>query len=74
MTHAHDGGIFDNTTGDIAADSYNKYLDDVACLQETGVSIFSHFSINWIIIDNNVLGQFLPIFIVLVKTFTNRQN
>jgi len=40
MTHAHDGGIFDNSTGDVAADSYNRYLDDIACLKETGVGFF----------------------------------
>jgi len=39
LTHAHDGGIVDNSTGDVAADSYHKYLDDVACLKETGVMI-----------------------------------
>ncbi|CAB3365157.1 Hypothetical predicted protein [Cloeon dipterum] len=46
MTHAYDGGISDNSTGDIAADSYNKYLDDVAALKETGVN-FYRFSISW---------------------------
>jgi len=40
MTHAYDGGILDNSTGDIAADSYHKYLDDVAALKETGVRKF----------------------------------
>jgi len=38
MTHAHDGGIQDDSTGDIAADSYHKYSDDITCLKETGVS------------------------------------
>jgi beta-glucosidase/6-phospho-beta-glucosidase/beta-galactosidase len=37
MTHMYDGGIFDNSTGDVAADSYHKVQDDVACLKETGV-------------------------------------
>jgi beta-glucosidase len=39
MTHMYDGGIFDNSTGDVAADSYNKQQEDVACLKETGVSL-----------------------------------
>jgi beta-glucosidase/6-phospho-beta-glucosidase/beta-galactosidase len=37
MTHIHDGGISDNSTGDVAANSYNKYMEDIACLKETGV-------------------------------------
>lgn len=37
MTHFYDGGISDNSTGDVAANSYNKYMDDIACLKETGV-------------------------------------
>jgi beta-glucosidase/6-phospho-beta-glucosidase/beta-galactosidase len=40
LTHFHDGAISDNSTGDVAADSYNKYLDDIACLKETGVRLF----------------------------------
>ncbi|CAB3365153.1 Hypothetical predicted protein [Cloeon dipterum] len=46
MTHAFDGGIADYSTGDIAADSYHKYLDDVAALKETGVN-FYRFSLSW---------------------------
>ena len=37
MSHTYDGGIANNATGDVAADSYNKYMDDIACLKETGV-------------------------------------
>ncbi|XP_059474929.1 lactase/phlorizin hydrolase-like [Neocloeon triangulifer] len=46
MTHFYDGSILDNSTGDVAADSYNKYLDDVAALKETGVN-FYRFSLSW---------------------------
>ena len=37
MTHMYDGGVSDYSTGDVAADSYNKIQDDVTCLKETGV-------------------------------------
>lgn len=40
MTHFYDGGVLDNSTGDVAADSYNKYQDDITCLKETGVRIY----------------------------------
>ncbi|XP_065341160.1 myrosinase 1-like [Cloeon dipterum] len=46
MVHAYDGGIKDNSTGDVAADSYHKYMDDVAALKETGVN-FYRFSLSW---------------------------
>ena len=37
MSHLHDGGVSDNSTGDIAANSYKQYMEDIACLKETGV-------------------------------------
>jgi beta-glucosidase/6-phospho-beta-glucosidase/beta-galactosidase len=36
----HEGGHVDlNATGDVACDSYHKWRDDIAILQEVGVSI-----------------------------------
>ena len=38
--HENNGGnINDGSNGDVACDSYNKYLDDVAILKDIGVSI-----------------------------------
>ncbi|XP_023310397.1 myrosinase 1 isoform X2 [Anoplophora glabripennis] len=38
--------VNDGSTGDVAADSYHRYKDDIAALKELGVS-FYRFSINW---------------------------
>ena len=36
---AHTGGIAMNQTGDVACDSYHKYMDDVRIIKELGVSL-----------------------------------
>jgi Glycosyl hydrolase family 1 len=59
LTHLHDGGVFDNSTGDIACDSYNKIQDDIACLKETGVRPKINFPATF---DKILLGEFLQIF------------
>ncbi|VVC98810.1 unnamed protein product [Leptidea sinapis] len=45
-THQHSEIIFDHKTGDVAADSYHLYKQDVQLLVELGVS-FYRFSISW---------------------------
>ena len=38
-THVHEGGhVFMNATGDVADDSYHKYMDDVEIISNLGVS------------------------------------
>lgn len=38
MVHTDPGSILNSHNGDVAADSYNNYQQDVAALKETGVS------------------------------------
>lgn len=44
--HEHPEKIADHSTLDIAADSYNKYKEDVACLTATGMDMY-RLSIAW---------------------------
>lgn len=37
MTHEHPNGVVDRRNGDVAADSYHKYKEDVKLLKEIGV-------------------------------------
>ena len=39
FTHRIPSPVLDNSTGDIACDSYHKYKEDVQLLKNTGVSI-----------------------------------
>ncbi|XP_021775385.1 putative beta-glucosidase 5 [Chenopodium quinoa] len=39
-------GRFDDTNGDVAADQYHKYKEDVQLMAETGLDAY-HFSISW---------------------------
>lgn len=41
FTHAG-GHVFNNETGDVACDSYNKYKEDVQLMKSMNVSIISH--------------------------------
>ena len=44
-TYSHDGKILNGDTGDVACDSYHKYLDDVQLLKQLKV----RFTCNYII-------------------------
>lgn len=46
FTHTYPEKISDGSNGDIAADSYNKYEEDVQLLANLGVK-FYRFSISW---------------------------
>ncbi|KAJ8955844.1 hypothetical protein NQ318_005389 [Aromia moschata] len=44
--HEHPNVVFDGSNGDVAVDSYHKYMDDIACLKEVGVQYY-RLSISW---------------------------
>ncbi|OWF53073.1 lactase-phlorizin hydrolase-like isoform X2 [Mizuhopecten yessoensis] len=46
IAHIHKGAIIDNSTGNVACDSYHKYMEDIRILQDTKVDTY-HFSISW---------------------------
>lgn len=46
FTHLKANHIFNNENGDVAADSYHKYKDDVALLKEIGFKSY-RFSVSW---------------------------
>ncbi|XP_066262699.1 myrosinase 1-like [Euwallacea similis] len=46
FTHTHPEKISDGTNGDVAADSYNKYQEDVELLSEMGAQIY-RLSLSW---------------------------
>lgn len=46
LVHTRIDLITDNSTGDIACDSYHKYQEDIKILKELNVS-FYRFSISW---------------------------
>ncbi|XP_069134731.1 LOW QUALITY PROTEIN: lactase/phlorizin hydrolase-like [Argopecten irradians] len=46
ITHSHSGSIIDNSTGDVACDSYHKYMEDIRILKDTKVTTY-RFSISW---------------------------
>ncbi|XP_054758147.2 lactase/phlorizin hydrolase-like [Lytechinus pictus] len=46
-TFTHEGGhVYNNDTGDVACDSYNKYREDVALMKAMGLKYY-RFSISW---------------------------
>lgn len=46
LTHEHPNLVDDQTTGDVACDSYNKIADDVQILKDLGIN-FYRFSLSW---------------------------
>ncbi|CAH0717631.1 unnamed protein product, partial [Brenthis ino] len=58
FVHAHPEKIKGGSTGDIAADSYHRYRDDVNAAAELGLH-FYRFSINWVrILPNGFTNEF----------------
>ncbi|KOC69583.1 Myrosinase 1 [Habropoda laboriosa] len=45
-THYQDGRIYNNDTGDVAANSYYKYKEDVALVKQLGFKSY-RFSVSW---------------------------
>jgi len=45
-TYTHTGNMPDGTTGDVAADQYHHYKEDVALMNEMGLDAY-RFSISW---------------------------
>ncbi|XP_017755056.1 PREDICTED: myrosinase 1 [Eufriesea mexicana] len=46
FSHYQNGAIYNNHTGDIATDSYNKYKEDIAILKKLGFKAY-RFSVSW---------------------------
>jgi beta-glucosidase/6-phospho-beta-glucosidase/beta-galactosidase len=46
LTHQHPDWIADGLNGDIAADSYHRYNEDVRAVREMGMNVY-RFSISW---------------------------
>ncbi|XP_055550374.1 myrosinase 1-like [Wyeomyia smithii] len=46
LTHQHPELVVDRANGDVAADSYHRFREDIAALEEVGFS-FYRFSISW---------------------------
>ncbi|XP_051227151.1 beta-glucosidase 5 isoform X1 [Lolium perenne] len=58
-TFTHAGKIADKSTGDVAADGYHKYMEDVMLMYETGLEAY-RFSISWSRLIPNGRGAVNP--------------
>ncbi|XP_044977412.1 beta-glucosidase 2-like [Hordeum vulgare subsp. vulgare] len=58
-TFTHAGKISDKSTGDVAADGYHKYMEDVKLMSETGLEAY-RFSISWSRLIPNGRGAVNP--------------
>uniref|UniRef100_A0ACD5UTA2 Uncharacterized protein n=1 Tax=Avena sativa TaxID=4498 RepID=A0ACD5UTA2_AVESA len=60
FTHTHSGNILDGRNGDVAADHYHRYMEDVDIMHKLGVSSY-RFSISWArILPSGRLGGVNP--------------
>ncbi|VAI22129.1 unnamed protein product [Triticum turgidum subsp. durum] len=58
-TFTHAGKMPDKSTGDVAADGYHKYMEDVKRMYETGLEAY-RFSISWSRLIPNGRGAVNP--------------
>ncbi|KAF7038284.1 hypothetical protein CFC21_048490 [Triticum aestivum] len=58
-TFTHAGQMSDRSTGDVAADGYHKYMEDVKLMSETGLEAY-RFSISWSRLIPNGRGAVNP--------------
>ncbi|XP_020150990.1 beta-glucosidase 2 [Aegilops tauschii subsp. strangulata] len=58
-TFTHAGKMADKSTGDVAADGYHKYMEDVKLMFETGLEAY-RFSISWSRLIPNGRGAVNP--------------
>ncbi|VAH80981.1 unnamed protein product [Triticum turgidum subsp. durum] len=58
-TFTHAGKMSDKSTGDVAADGYHKYMEDVKLMSETGLEAY-RFSISWSRLIPNGRGAVNP--------------
>ncbi|KAM3260382.1 hypothetical protein ACQJBY_051566 [Aegilops geniculata] len=58
-TFTHAGKMPDKSTGDVAADGYHKYMEDVKLMYETGLEAY-RFSISWSRLIPNGRGAVNP--------------
>ncbi|XP_047053039.1 beta-glucosidase 10-like isoform X2 [Lolium rigidum] len=59
FAHAHSGSGDDHVRGDVAADGYHKYKEDIKLMKETGLDAY-RFSISWPRVIPNGRGEVNP--------------
>lgn len=70
MAHKTPSKIRNNENGDIAADSYHKYKEDVQMLKNASVRYIENNKIYFICITPSVLDGLLPLFNFMGTYFT----